>query len=394
MTNPAYRTNIAGTNTPIDVDDLLVLKSNFFPGNGYSWGNGSYGALGLGITTSYSSPMMISSTAYWKQISAGNQYCVAVKTDGTTWSWGLNTYGQLGTNNINNYSNPIQIFSSNSDIIKKVITHPNSNHVLALAQGSNSAYAWGLNNYGQLGNGTLTNSSTPIALGNIDWANLSCGESYSAGLDTSGNIYSWGWGAYGQLALASNVDYSTPQQIGTPSNTWRSITCGRLHTMAIDSSGTLWGCGYNGDYELGLGNNNTGPNSFTQISAYNDWQQIYCGDVFNVGIRANGTIWSWGSDGASSLPKYGNLGQNDTLPRSVPTQIGTMTNWAFVSGGRGMVAAIKTDGTLWVWGNNSNGQLGLGDTTNRSSPVQVGSLNNWKAVSAGTMIMAGQLYSQ
>jgi len=165
--------------------------------------------------------------------------------------------------------------------------------------------------------------------------------------------------------------------------------------MAISNDGSLWGCGYNGDYALGLGTTATGPNTLIKISGYNDWQQVYCGDLFTVGLRSNGTIWSWGRDGSSNaLNYYGNLGQNDTSPRSVPTQIGTMSNWKFISGGDSMVAAIKTDGTLWTWGNNSNGQLGLGDRINRSSPVQVGSLNTWKSVSAGTTIMTGQLYSQ
>jgi len=401
MTNPAFRTNIAGTNTPIDVDDLLVLKSNFFPGNGYAWGNGTYGALGLGITTSYSSPMMISSNIYWRQITSGNQYSIGVKSDGTTWSWGLNNYGQLGLGNATtDYSSPTLLSTfylyGQVETVRKVFTHPSSSHSLAVTQGIWTGYAWGLNTFGQLGNGSTTSVYTPSAFGTaIDWASFSPGQNYSTGIDTSGTIYSWGYNAYGQLGVGTNTNYSVPQLISSPGGTWRSIAAGRLHTMAISNDGSLWGCGYNGDYALGLGTTATGPNTLIKISGYNDWQQVYCGDLFTVGLRSNGTIWSWGRDGSSNaLNYYGNLGQNDTSPRSVPTQIGTMSNWKFISGGDSMVAAIKTDGTLWTWGNNSNGQLGLGDRINRSSPVQVGSLNTWKSVSAGTTIMTGQLYSQ
>jgi alpha-tubulin suppressor-like RCC1 family protein len=92
-------------------------------------------------------------------------------------------------------------------------------------------------------------------------------------------------------------------------------------------------------------------------------------------------LWTWGrnSDGA--------LGQNDTVNRSSPVQIGTDTNWSFLNmagGGTTHAAAIKTDGTLWSWGSNSSGKLGLNDSVNRSSPTQVGTDTNWSSVSLGS----------
>jgi len=85
-------------------------------------------------------------------------------------------------------------------------------------------------------------------------------------------------------------------------------------------------------------------------------------------------LFSWGYN------DYGQLGLGDRTHRSSPVQVGSLTNWKQISSHQ-FSLAIKTDGTLWSWGNNIfYGQLGLGDRTNRSSPVQVGSLTNWKQV--------------
>ena len=89
------------------------------------------------------------------------------------------------------------------------------------------------------------------------------------------------------------------------------------------------------------------------------------------------SLWSWGYN------SYGQLGLEDSVNRSSPVQVGSLTDWGSISCGAHHTAAIKTDGALWSWGYNNNGQLGLGDRTNRSSPVQVGSLTTWSSVSCG-----------
>ena len=103
-------------------------------------------------------------------------------------------------------------------------------------------------------------------------------------------------------------------------------------------------------------------------------------------IKTDGTLWTWGQN------NYGQLGTNDLVHRSSPVQVGAATTWSLVSAGSYSIAAIKTDGTLWSWGlNNYNGQLGTNDTANRSSPVQVGSGTTWSQVSAGNSTTAAIL---
>ena len=100
------------------------------------------------------------------------------------------------------------------------------------------------------------------------------------------------------------------------------------------------------------------------------------GVLHTIAIKTDGTLWVWGNNVS------GRLGLGDITNRSSPVQVGTLTNWSSVSAGSHTMA-IKTDGTLWAWGSNGSGRLGLGDITDRSSPVQVGALTNWYSVDLG-----------
>ncbi|NBL63691.1 T9SS type A sorting domain-containing protein [Flavobacterium sp. NST-5] len=118
--------------------------------------------------------------------------------------------------------------------------------------------------------------------------------------------------------------------------------------------------------------------SFTTPAAASAcWQTVSAGYTHSAGIKTDGTLWAWGDNG------YGQLGDGTTTARNTPTQIGSASNWESVSASGGFTIAIKTDGTLWAWGNNVFGQLGIGSTTNRTTPTQIGIATNWNSVAAG-----------
>jgi len=162
---------------------------------------------------------------------------------------------------------------------------------------------------------------------------------------------------------------------------WKSISSGAGHALALKADGTLWGWGSNQNYLLGGATPNQSSNIPIQIGTDTDWSFICANYQSSYAIKTNGTLWGWGANPAyyGSLPLF--------LP--VPTQLGTANNWKKISTNFQHQLAIKTDGTLWSWGpNNSSGnnygQLGNGTTSPSNIPTQVGTATDWALASAGT----------
>lgn len=153
--------------------------------------------------------------------------------------------------------------------------------------------------------------------------------------------------------------------------------------IALQTDGTLWAKGTAFNYGLlGFGNSDYIA-EFTQIGTDSNWTDNISQNGVNVfAIKADGTLWVWGSNFPSGSA---GLGTYDELGYFVPTQIGSDTNWSKVSSGSGFTIAIKTDGTLWAWGQNSGGRLGTGNLDNTyktNVPIQVGTETNWANVFA------------
>ena len=183
----------------------------------------------------------------------------------------------------------------------------------------------------------------------------------------------WGWSTSPGNGTNTATQYSAPVQIGTSSTAWNQIAGIGQPFGAVKTDGTLWtwGAGYLG----GTGQNNTlSLSSPVQLGALTTWASVAMGWFLGAAIKTDGTLWTWGRG------TYGALGSGAITTRSSPVQVGALTNWSKIWCGYSAMAAIKTDGTLWTWGKNANGQLGLGNTTNYSSPVQVGLLTNWSKV--------------
>jgi alpha-tubulin suppressor-like RCC1 family protein len=191
-------------------------------------------------------------------------------------------------------------------------------------------------------------------------------------------FWNWGRNETGNLGLGNTTGYSSPKQVGVlttwSSNSTTNGNAADVATASIKTDGTLWMWGYNGQGQLGLGNV-TNYSSPKQVGSSTDWQYISLGIYSAVAIKTNGTLWTWGNNGS------GQLGLGNVTNYSSPKQVGALTNWLSISSGSQYVLAVKTNGTLWVWGNNNLGQLGLGNTTNYSSPKQVGALTTWALIS-------------
>jgi len=239
-------------------------------------------------------------------------------------------------------------------------------------------FNWGRNDSGQLGRNDTDNRSSPvqtIAYG-IDWKQVKDGFAFSMAIKDNGTLWAWGDNYSGQLGDETIDNKSSPIQIGSDTN-WSSISCGDYHTAAIKTDGTLWIWGSNYNYQLGTNNGySVWESSPVQTSiGGNDWVSVSCAYNHTVALKSNGTMWAWGNG------YYGQLGDDSTDSRSYPVMnnYGEDT-WSKIYAGYNCTFGIKNDGTLWSFGLNDNGTLGDGTDQNRSSLVQVLGSGIWKQV--------------
>ena len=244
-------------------------------------------------------------------------------------------------------------------------------------------FTWGSNDDPFEGNGFLgtndsTNRRTPVTTfaGGTNWKQVATGSFHTAAIKTDGTLWTWGVNYSGQLG----VDGSSSQIPITTFNggtNWKQVSCGVKHTAAIKTDGTLWTWGRNAYGELGINTPTQINTPVTTFTGGTNWKQVACGYDHTIAVKTDGTLWTWGNNSS------GQLGNNTTTTRSTPvTTFAGGTNWKQVAAGSGHCAAIKTDGTLWTWGaNNGAGQLGINNTSTRLTPVTTfAGGTNWKQV--------------
>ena len=214
----------------------------------------------------------------------------------------------------------------------------------------------------------------------------------TAYVPTAGKLWSFGRNNYGELGQNNETKYSSPTQIGSDS-TWSMSVFGQIKgnsatgsvVHAIKTDGTLWTWGYNEEGAFGIPSyaHNASISSPVQVGTDTTWKNTLTdsgGNAISAAIKTDGTLWTWGKN------QKGSLGQNApyTAHLSSPTQVGTDTTWKMIGAGDSKTGAIKTDGTLWMWGRQDiNGYLGLNDIINRSSPTQVGTDTTWNYMHVG-----------
>ena len=243
-------------------------------------------------------------------------------------------------------------------------------------------WAWGDNSpSGKLGLGDVVDRSSPVQVGSgTNWANVFTYEDQSFAITTTGELYAWGDNTSGELGDNSITFRSSPVQIGA-GETWSSVGPGLAAVSAITTDGKLFSWGNNGSGELGLNlpinNDRSSP---IQVGALTNWAVLDGGNNFALAVKTDGTLWGWGNGGSGRIGD----GAAPSIDRSSPVQVGADTDWSKVSAGDVHSLAIKTNGTLWSWGDNGNGELGQNSDPllDRSSPVQVGSGDKWDDVVA------------
>jgi alpha-tubulin suppressor-like RCC1 family protein len=372
----------------------------------YAWGANSYGQLGNNGASNSSLPTSVLSSGALSgkcvvAVAAGSSHSLALCGDGTLAAWGRNDLGQLGNNSTTNSSVPVVITNSGVLSGKTVVAiSAGYYHNLALCSDGTVA-AWGQNTYGQLGDGTNTNSSVPVAvttaggLSGKSVSGIAAGYYHNLAQCTDGSLVAWGRNTYGQLGNNLTTDSSAPVAISRSGVlSGRAVTqfaAGSDHSLVMCSDGSLaaWGRNNNGQLGEGSGLNSMVPIEVdsTDVLAGKIVTSISVGGGHNLALCSDGTLAAFGRNTS------GQLGDGSTTNRGFPMLVN-------LSGlGGKAIAAVKAanshslalciDGSIHAWGSSSYGQLGNGGTTNSSLPVAVttsplGSGERFMALATGT----------
>ena len=251
------------------------------------------------------------------------------------------------------------------------------------------AFCWGGNFYSQLGTGSgSVDSPTPVEVGGgrNDWAEIAAGDYFSCGRTLGGLLFCWGHGASGQLgSCVDHENATTPRQVSpsTPITTgWAQVTTGAHHACGIRRDGEerhlyCWGNHHQG--QLGIGPTPASYNCPQRVGTDTDWEMVAAGQQHTCAIKTDGSLYCWGD------AQHGRLGQGvveDTYVHA-PTRVGSDSDWLQVAAGMEHSCAVKTDATIYCWGRNLNSELGLGDREVRDTPQHVDVEDDWLSIDAG-----------
>lgn len=373
----------------------------------YSWGYSADYEGGNGGTASITSPNIIIGANGWSSFSCSTSAFaingLTLPTFGSLYSWGNNLNGgtaqNVATGNTLTPTLAVDSHTNWSMIVTRrgygTTTASSDGTVVFGLQSNGTLWGWGANNLlGQPGTLGLGNNANvylvPTQIGtDTNWSYVVATYNGGLAIKTNGTLWSWGTDTRGALGMggSSAVAY-TPTQVGVRTD-WVKVFCGEDFTFLIDTAGKLWTIGSNDGYTTGLNLVSGDTTTITQVGTATNWSYVTCGPNGQgaIGLRTDGTIWSWGSDTA------GELGQGSGAVIHTPTQIGVATTWAKVFMGRRVSFLIDTSNKLWVLGSNIDYQTGLGTSSgSNTTPTQVGT-SNWSAICPVNNIPGGVAYA-
>jgi alpha-tubulin suppressor-like RCC1 family protein len=341
----------------------------------YCWGHRFNGPVGdnSGYALQQTKPVTVGGGLAFIHLATGLSHTCGLTGAGAAWCWGYNGYGQLGENTTTDRSTPVAV--QQGGVTFTSIT-AGWYHTCGLT-GAGAAYCWGWNVYGQLGDNTTTQRNAPVAVqqGGVTFTSITAGWYQTCGLTGAGAAYCWGLNTYGELGDNTTTQRNAPVAVQQGGVTFTSITAGYLHTCALTGAGAAWCWGVNWYGELG-------DNTTTQRNAPVAVQQggvtftsIAAGGLHTCALTGAGAAWCWGYNG------YGELGDNTTTDRSTPVAVqqGGVT-FASITAGYLHTCGLTSAGAAWCWGYNGYGELGDNSTTQRKTPVAVVGGMGWSAV--------------
>jgi prepilin-type N-terminal cleavage/methylation domain-containing protein len=310
------------------------------------------------------------------QISAGGSHSCAVLTDGTAMCWGYNNYGQLGDGTTTDRFTPVDVSGLTSGVAS---ISAGDYHSCALLN-DGTVKCWGGNNYGQLGDGSTTNRSTPVDVSGLTSgvASISAGSEHTCAVTTTGGAKCWGRNNYGRLGDGTTTNRSTPVDVSGLTSGVASISAGVQHTCAVTATGGAKCWGWNGSGRLGDGTT-TSSNTPVTVSGLSGATGISAGGSHSCAVLSDGTAECWGNNGGGQLGD----GDNTYTNRSTPVTVSGLSGATGITSGSEHTCAVLADGIAKCWGWNGSGRLGDGTTTSSNTPVTVSGVSGATGIDAG-----------
>ena len=317
----------------------------------------------------------------YARLAAGWYTTCGVRGDGTLWCWGYNANGQLGDGTTASKVKPVQVSALGTTVAEPLMA---ASYMCARTV-AGALWCSGYNDHGQLGDGTTIEKHAPqqvVALGtSVSAVPEGTDSGCSCVRKVDGSAWCWGDNVFGALGDGTTLDAHTPVQVAGLGTTVAQLS----HTVSLgcarknDGTAWCWGTNQSGGIGDGSGKNQAIPVQVTSLGS--SVAQIGTGGCHSCALKTDGTLWCWGCN------TWGNLGDGTTTLRQTPVQVTALgTSVAQISVGWYQTCARKLDGTAWCWGHNMYGQLGDGTTVNKHAPVQVIALGKDVAqVSAGAV---------
>lgn len=349
----------------------VVLKSD---GTVWTWGANFGGKLGVGTSSTNLGRLLVPTEVHgagdigWlnsvKAIMGGEVHNVALQSDGTVWAWGANAFGVLGNGSTNEARTPVQV----SGLSSVTALGGRGYHTLAI-EADGSVWGWGWNVTGALGDGTTNPTTVPVkVVGLTNPAAVSAGYHFSIALLTNGTVCQWG---IGRVIGNSYTPVPTPGLSNII-----AISAGWDHALALRSDHTVWAWGQNTVGELGDGSTNNRVNP-VQVTTLGNIVAVSGGDWHSAALGADGMVWKWGRNDVGQLGNGTSDGLNNHVAHPVPAKIlfdnnaNGFSNIVMVAARDWHNIAVKSDGSVWMWGANDQGQCGDGTTNDLYLPSPV-----------------------
>jgi len=297
-------------------------------------------------------------------VSSGVYSTCALLSTGVVKCWGQNSNGQLGDGTTTQRNAPVTVLGLTTDV--NVVETGYWQACVLLSSGA--VKCWGQNAYGQLGDGTTTNSSTPVNVSTLSSgvAAIESGYYHACALLNTGAVKCWGQNAYGQLGDASTTQRNSPVDVSGLSSGVIAISAGYYHTCALLNTGAVKCWGLNTYGELGDGTTTTSSTPVNVSTLSSGVSAISAGGYQTCALLSTGAVKCWGQN------TNGQVGDGSTTQRNSPVDVSGLTSGVTtISAGYLHSCAVLSTGVIKCWGLNSTGQLGDASTTQRTSPVDV-----------------------